>query len=135
MEHQRLFVSRVWGPGNCLVAKGWRSLRRDPYCLTGLQQFRVLATFYVACIGKVEFKLPVPCPIIFSTMTKFIELTVAEDDETKTLLVNMASIGRVFPNPQNSAKSIVELNYQSINDAPVYLEVEMSFEKLKTVLL
>lgn len=64
-------------------------------------------------------------------MTKFIELPVSEDDETKTVLINVASIGRVFPNPQNSRKSIVELNYHSINDAPVYLEVEMPYEKLR----
>jgi hypothetical protein len=68
-------------------------------------------------------------------MAKFIELTVAEDDETKSLLVNVESVGRVFPNPQNSAKCIVELNYQSINDAPVYLEVEMSYEKVRMLLL
>ena len=72
---------------------------------------------------------------ICKAMTKFIELNVAEDDETKPLLVNMASIGRVFPNPQNDSKSIVELNYQSINDAPVYLEVEMPYEKLRLIFL
>ena len=68
-------------------------------------------------------------------MTTFIELTVAEDEETKSLLVNKASIGRIFPNPQNAMKSIVELNYQSINDAPVYLEVEMPYEKLRLAFL
>ena len=64
-------------------------------------------------------------------MTKFIELPVAEDDETKTELVNIASIGRVYPNPQSRVRSIVELNYQSINDAPVYLEVELPYETLR----
>lgn len=68
-------------------------------------------------------------------MTKFIELPVAEDDETKTELINLASIGRVYPNPQNRIRSIVELNYHSINDAPVYLEVEMPFEALRLTLL
>jgi hypothetical protein len=67
-------------------------------------------------------------------MAKFIEFTVAEDDETKLLLINVNSVGRVFPNPQNSNKCIVELNYQSINDAPVYLEVEMPYEKVKSLL-
>ena len=32
-------------------------------------------------------------------MTKFIELTVSEDFETKTELVNVANIGRVFRQP------------------------------------
>jgi hypothetical protein len=68
-------------------------------------------------------------------MAKFIELTVAEDEETKSLLVNIDSVGRIFPNPQNSTKCIVELNYQSINDAPVFLEVEMSYEKVRSLLL
>jgi hypothetical protein len=68
-------------------------------------------------------------------MTKFIELPVAEDDDTKTELINLASIGRVYPNPQNRIKSIVELNYHSINDAPVYLEVEMPFEALRQTIL
>jgi hypothetical protein len=68
-------------------------------------------------------------------MTKFIELPVAEDDETKTELINLASIGRVYRNPQNRIKSIVELNYHSINDAPVYLEVEMPFEALRLTIL
>ena len=64
-------------------------------------------------------------------MSKFIELTVSEDDETRIILVNTASIGRIYQNPQMSNKSIVELNYHSINDAPVYLEVEMPYEKLR----
>ncbi|MEJ0055229.1 MAG: hypothetical protein WDN75_05985 [Bacteroidota bacterium] len=51
-------------------------------------------------------------------MTKFIELTVAEDEETKTIMVNTSSIGRIYQNPQSTNKSIVELNYHSINDAP-----------------
>jgi hypothetical protein len=36
-------------------------------------------------------------------------------------------------NPQNSKKSIVELNYHSINDAPVFLEVMMSYEELRAL--
>ncbi len=64
-------------------------------------------------------------------MTKFIELPVAGEDESKFVFVNVASIGRVYPNPQNRLKSIVELNYQSISEAPVYLEVEMPYETLK----
>ncbi len=62
-------------------------------------------------------------------MTKFIELTVSDEEQTK--LVNVSNIGRVYPSPQNSMKCIVELNYQSINDAPVYMEVEMPYEKLR----
>ena len=68
-------------------------------------------------------------------MTKFIELKVADDDENKTELVNVASIGRVYADPQSRARSIVELNYQSVNDTPVYLEVDMPYEKLKSTLL
>ena len=64
-------------------------------------------------------------------MVKFIELAVSDEGETKKELVNVANIGRIYPSPQNSTKSIVELNYQSINDAPVYLEVEMPYEKLR----
>ena len=64
-------------------------------------------------------------------MTKFIELQVSEESETKKELVNVANIGRIYPSPQSSAKSIVELNYQSVNDTPVYLEVEMSYETLR----
>jgi len=64
-------------------------------------------------------------------MTKFIELEVSEESETKKELINVANIGRIYPSPQSSAKSIVELNYQSINDAPVYLEVEMAYETLR----
>ncbi|HEX6224353.1 MAG TPA: hypothetical protein VFZ52_08080 [Chryseolinea sp.] len=68
-------------------------------------------------------------------MTKFIELKVADDDENKTELVNVASIGRVYADPQSRARSIVELNYQSVNDTPVYLEVDMPYEKLRSTLL
>ena len=64
-------------------------------------------------------------------MIKFIELKISEEDELKTVLVNIASVGRVYASPQSRIKSIVELNYQSINDAPVYLEVEMPYEKLR----
>jgi hypothetical protein len=64
-------------------------------------------------------------------MTKFIELKVSEEDESKIVLVNVASVGRVYASPQSRTKSIVELNYQSVNDAPVYLEVDMPYETLK----
>ena len=64
-------------------------------------------------------------------MVKFIELNVTDEEETKTQLINIANIGRIYPSPQNTRKSIVELNYQSINDAPVYLEVEMPYDTLR----
>jgi hypothetical protein len=64
-------------------------------------------------------------------MMPFIELNVTEEEEFKTILVNTASIGRVYPNPQSSNKSIVELNYQGSNDVPVYLEVDTPYEKLR----
>ncbi|HEX5170437.1 MAG TPA: hypothetical protein VFW11_14770 [Cyclobacteriaceae bacterium] len=64
-------------------------------------------------------------------MIKFIEIPVSEEDETKVELINVANVGRVYPNPQNSNKSIVELNYHSVNDAPVYLEVELPYERLR----
>jgi hypothetical protein len=66
-------------------------------------------------------------------MAKFIELQVTDEMETKPQLVNIDTIGRIFPSPQNTRKSIVELNYHSISDAPVYLEVEIPYEKLKVV--
>jgi hypothetical protein len=68
-------------------------------------------------------------------MIKFIELKVSDESEIKTQLVNVASIGRVYANPQSNRKSIVELNYQSVNDAPVYLEVEMPYETLRAYLV
>ena len=68
-------------------------------------------------------------------MTKFIELTISEEFETKTELVNIANIGRIYPSPQSRVKSIVELNYQSINDTPVYLEVDTPYEKLRSIFL
>ncbi|NOT75116.1 MAG: hypothetical protein HOP08_09330 [Cyclobacteriaceae bacterium] len=64
-------------------------------------------------------------------MTKFIELPVTEDDESRIVLVNTSVIGRIYKNPQTNSRSIVELNYHSINDAPVYLEVELPYEKLR----
>lgn len=64
-------------------------------------------------------------------MNKFIELQVSEEDETKTELVNVANIGRIYPSVQNNRRSIIELNYHSISDAPVYLEVEMPYETLR----
>ena len=68
-------------------------------------------------------------------MAKFIELTTSDDVESKTELINIAAIGRVYPSPQSRMKCIVELIYQSVNDAPVYLEVESSYEALKSKLL
>ncbi len=68
-------------------------------------------------------------------MNKFIELPVLRDEETETVLVNIASIGRIYPDPQNTRRSMVELNYQSINDAPVHLEVELPYETLRQQLM
>lgn len=68
-------------------------------------------------------------------MVKFIELKVSSDSEEKTELVNIASIGRVYADPQSRMRSIVELNYQSVNDTPVYLEVDMPYETLRLTLL
>ena len=68
-------------------------------------------------------------------MNKFIEVQVSEEEETKKELINIAHIGRVFPNPQNQNKSIIELSYHSVNDAPVYLEVDMSYESLRHQLI
>jgi hypothetical protein len=71
-------------------------------------------------------------------MTKFIELLITADDEgteVKTQLVNVACVGRVYANPQSTRKCIVELNYQSINDAPVFLEVQMAYENVKLLLM
>jgi len=68
-------------------------------------------------------------------MNKFIELPVLRDEETETVLVNIASIGRIYPDPQNTRRSMVELNYQSINDAPVHLEVELPYETLRQKLM
>lgn len=69
------------------------------------------------------------------SMIKFIELKVSDDLEEKKELVNVSSIGRVYADPQSSARCIVELNYQSVNDAPVYLEVDMPYETLRLTLL
>ena len=68
-------------------------------------------------------------------MVKFIELKVSDEDEEKTELVNVASIGRVYADPQSRMRCIVELNYQSVSDAPVYLEVNIPYERLKSALL
>ena len=65
-------------------------------------------------------------------MVKFIELKVEEEGEIKMQLVNIDCIGRIYANPQNNRKSIVELKYHSINDAPVFLEVEMPYETLRS---
>lgn len=70
-------------------------------------------------------------------MTKFIEFTVAgdeEESEVKTQLINTACIGRVFASPQNTRHTIVELNYHSINDAPVFLEVLAPYEAVRAQL-
>jgi hypothetical protein len=66
---------------------------------------------------------------------KFIELKISEDSESKTQLINVENIGRVYANPQSNRKCIVELNYQSINDTPVYLEVEMPYETVRSYLV
>jgi len=71
-------------------------------------------------------------------MSKFIEIPVAGDDEESEVrmqLINVDAIGRIFASPQNSRKSMVELNYHSINDAPVFLEVEMAYEVLREKVL
>lgn len=68
-------------------------------------------------------------------MTKFVELLVSDDEEMKVELINVANVGRVYPSPQNSSKSIVELSYHSVNDAPVYLEVNMPYERLRAKFL
>ncbi|HTF17538.1 MAG TPA: hypothetical protein VK658_05665, partial [Chryseolinea sp.] len=60
-------------------------------------------------------------------MTKFIELQTSDETGSKTELISVASIGRAYESPQNTSKSIVELNYQSIHDAPVFLEVDMAY--------
>ncbi len=65
-------------------------------------------------------------------MVKFIELKVAEESESKAQLVNTANIGRIYPDPQSTRRCIVELNYHSVNDAPVYLEVEMPYETVRS---
>lgn len=64
-------------------------------------------------------------------MTRFIEVQVTEEDETKMELINVANIGRIYPSPQNTRRSIIELNYHSVNDAPVYLEVNTPYENLR----
>jgi hypothetical protein len=68
-------------------------------------------------------------------MMQFIELKIADEMGSTTQLINVSTIGRIYPNPQSNRKSIVELNYQSINDAPVFLEVEMPYETLRSYFL
>jgi hypothetical protein len=68
-------------------------------------------------------------------MVKFIELKISSESEMKTELINVASIGRVYADPQSRLRCIVELNYQSINDAPVYLEVDSPYETVRSTLL
>ncbi len=65
-------------------------------------------------------------------MLKFIELPISDEEEIKKELVNVSNIGRVFPNPQNPRLTMVELNYHSINDAPVCLEVNLPYETVRT---
>lgn len=65
-------------------------------------------------------------------MIKFIELPIADEEETKKELINVANIGRIFPNPQNARLTIVELNYHSINDAPVCLEVSLPYDTVRS---
>ncbi|MEJ1240756.1 hypothetical protein WBG78_21605 [Chryseolinea sp. T2] len=68
-------------------------------------------------------------------MTQFIELQTSDEIGSKSELINVASIGRAYESPQNTTKSIVELNYQSVHDAPVYLEVDMPYDRLRALLL
>ena len=68
-------------------------------------------------------------------MIKFIELPTSDEVGSKTEIVNVASIGRAYESPQSTAKTIVELNYQSVHDAPVYLEVDMSLDRLRALLM
>jgi hypothetical protein len=68
-------------------------------------------------------------------MVEFIELKVADDEEGNMQLINIGSIGRVYADPQSRMRCIVELNYQSVNDAPVYLEVDMPYDTLRLKLL
>ena len=68
-------------------------------------------------------------------MPKFIELEVTDEMETRSQLINIETIGRIYPSPQNTRRSIVELNYHSISDAPVYLEVEIPYDKLRLLFL
>lgn len=65
-------------------------------------------------------------------MTKFLELPITDEEEIRKVLINVANIGRIFPDPQNTRHSMVELNYHSINDAPVCLEVNMPYETLRS---
>lgn len=67
-------------------------------------------------------------------MTKFIELQTSDEVGSKMELINVACIGRAYESPQSSARSIVELNYQSVHDAPVFLEVDMAYERLRALL-
>jgi hypothetical protein len=68
-------------------------------------------------------------------MIKFIELPTSDEVGSKTEVVNVASIGRAYESPQSTARSIVELNYQSVHDAPVYLEVDMPLDRLRALLM
>jgi hypothetical protein len=65
----------------------------------------------------------------------FIEIIVSDEEGTKPTLININNVGRVYASPQHSNKSIVELNYHSVNEAPVYLEADIPYEKLRSELL
>jgi hypothetical protein len=76
--------------------------------------------------------------IIFVTnraMVKFIELPTSDEVGSKVEIVNVASIGRAYESPQSTERTIVELNYQSVHDAPVYLEVDMPLDRLRALLM
>lgn len=70
-------------------------------------------------------------------MNQFIEIMVAGDDmqEASKQVINVANVGRIYPSPQNTRISMIEMNYHSINDAPVLLEVEIPYETLRTYFL
>ncbi|GAB1445726.1 hypothetical protein MASR2M41_14460 [Flammeovirgaceae bacterium] len=65
-------------------------------------------------------------------MIKFIELPIADEEEVHSILVNVSNVGRIFPDPQNARRSMVELNYHSINDAPVCLEINLPYETVRS---
>lgn len=68
-------------------------------------------------------------------MGKFIEVLVTDDEESKHELINIAHVGRMYPNPQWTNRSIIEMNYHSVNQSPVYLDVAMPYEKLRGLFL
>ncbi len=66
----------------------------------------------------------------------FIELPVLSDEAESAVaqLINVNCIGRLYPNPQSNRKCIIELSYQSVNDAPVFLEIHSPYETVKATL-